>query len=182
MGNKCCGSHRKKDKSNKTINHFKERIQRFSLSNNESLVKSSPYINRSQKSNPNNNLSYDSKVKFINKPIQDDNIVTEIVKANTVIQINDTKTKSICKETNNDLKNKFYVPSTDIINYLGQDINLIRSKNKSFEDFYLLKTISSICESTDSNLFLSIRARFGCNSESGLKELNKLVKWQRTKV
>jgi hypothetical protein len=183
MGNKCFVSCKNKDKS-KAKTYLKEKISKLSnsLSKNEILVKSSPYNHKSNHKSNNNDDSSDSKVKFANRPIQDDFSLTEIVNANTSSKINNIQTKSIRKETKNDLKNIFNAPSTSIINYLGQDVNLIRSKNKQFEDFYFLKTISSICESTESNLFLSIRSRFGCNSESGLKELNKLVKWQRTKV
>jgi hypothetical protein len=185
MGNKCCGSFKKKHKS-KNEKYLKEKISKLSnsFSKNETVVKSSlDNPNLYESSNANNN-SFDSKVKIVDSQVQDVIIQSETVNENTacVSKINDPLTTTIRKEANNDLKNRFSATSTSTINYLGQDINLIRSKNKPFEDFYFLKTISSICESTESSLFLSIQSRFGCNSESGLKELNKLVKWQRTKV
>jgi hypothetical protein len=63
--------------------------------------------------------------------------------------------------------------------FLEQDINKIRARNKCYEDPYFIKTVSSIVESTESQLYLSLKTRL---KAKGLKELNALIKWNRTQV
>lgn len=63
--------------------------------------------------------------------------------------------------------------------YLDQDINRIRSRNKLFDDPFFIKYISSIVENTESQLYISLKTRLKCDN---LKELNKVIKWERTQV
>ena len=63
--------------------------------------------------------------------------------------------------------------------FLGQDINVIRRKKKPFEDRYFLKTISSIVENKQSQLYLSLKARLGATKPS---DLMTLIKWKKIEV
>jgi hypothetical protein len=64
--------------------------------------------------------------------------------------------------------------------FLSQDIAAIRAKGQNFDDKYFLKYIDSIVENPSSFLFVSLKSRLG--SAADLKELNKLIKWERTLV
>jgi hypothetical protein len=67
-----------------------------------------------------------------------------------------------------------------LVPFLDQDIQVIRSKKQPFDDSYFLKYIDSIVENPESLLFVSLKSRLG--SAADLTELNKLIKWERTKV
>jgi hypothetical protein len=84
------------------------------------------------------------------------------------------------KESKSKTQVKVKQQSTSAIkNFLEQDINKIRSRNKPYEDPYFIKTVSSIVENTESQLYLSLKTRLKAKS---LKELNALIKWNRTQV
>jgi hypothetical protein len=63
--------------------------------------------------------------------------------------------------------------------FLDQSISNIRLSNKIFEDSKFLPFISSIVESTDSQLYVSLVSRF---KGKNLIDLNNLIKWKRIKV
>lgn len=63
--------------------------------------------------------------------------------------------------------------------FLEQNIHEIRLLNKVFEDNKFIRYISSIVETTESGLGLSLFSRF---KTKNLDELNHLIKWQRTQV
>jgi hypothetical protein len=65
--------------------------------------------------------------------------------------------------------------------FLCQDINRIRGKQRSYDDPYFLKHISSIVENTNSQLFLSLKTRLRTTRNS-LEDLNSLIQWLRIKV
>ena len=67
----------------------------------------------------------------------------------------------------------------DLRLFLNQDINVIRSKKKPFEDKCFLKTLSSIVENRDSQLCLSLKSRLNANKPS---DLMRVIKWNRIDV
>jgi hypothetical protein len=75
-------------------------------------------------------------------------------------------------------KNDF--DSFRLVPFLDQSIQAIRAKKQAFDDGFFLKYIDSIVENPASLLFISLKSRLG--SVADLKELNKLIKWERTQV
>ena len=75
------------------------------------------------------------------------------------------------------------VDSERVKNFLCQDIAKIRSmQNAPFEDSYFVRYISSIVENTDSYLFVSLKTRLTRTSSPTIKDLNRLIKWERIGV
>ena len=67
----------------------------------------------------------------------------------------------------------------DLKYFLSQDINAIRAKKKKFEDRSFLKTLSSIVENRDSQLFMSLKSRLNASKPS---DLMQLIKWKKIEV
>ena len=63
--------------------------------------------------------------------------------------------------------------------FFNQDILKIRNKKELFIDDKFSNVIASIIENTESSLGLSLSSRFNTKN---INELNKLIKWERTKV
>ncbi len=91
------------------------------------------------------------------------------------IELGAKKTKNV--EENSLISSKF--GPKDLRLFLNQDINVIRSKKKPFEDKCFLKTLSSIVENRDSQLCLSLKSRLNANKPS---DLMRVIKWNRIDV
>ena len=63
--------------------------------------------------------------------------------------------------------------------FFNQDIFKIRNKKELFIDDKFSNVIASIIENTESSLGLSLSSRFNTKN---INELDKLIKWKRTKV
>ena len=63
--------------------------------------------------------------------------------------------------------------------FFNQDIFKIRNKKELFIDDKFPNVIASIIENTESSLGLSLSSRFNTKN---INELDKLIKWKRTKV
>ncbi len=63
--------------------------------------------------------------------------------------------------------------------FFNQDIFKIRNKKELFIDDKFSNVIASIIENTESSLGLSLSSRFNTKN---LNELDKLIRWERTKV
>jgi len=129
----------------------------------------------------------------VNKPKQSSSqIVVRTLNSNESTQANDMSRCADCDIPNGfrpckskESKSKIQIrakqqsTSTSIKPFLEQDINKIRARNKPYEDPYFIKTVSSIVENTESQLYLSLKTRLKAKS---LKELNTFIKWNRTQV
>jgi len=63
--------------------------------------------------------------------------------------------------------------------FFNQDIFKIRNKKELFIDDKFSNVIASIIENTESSLGLSLSSRFNTKN---INELDKLIRWERTKV